>query len=251
MPLALPAARPLGLLLAALLTVAGSTAGLLGTPAAAAEPDLMAGAPAVGECHDVTIKQAYGDVLNAAPVACSEDHTLVVSAVRPVADGIDMADSEAVDEAAACHLQTEKLVGRDPLLRARTLYYTFVFLPTLAQQEAGARWASCHVSVWDARGLNDLPSTLPKVRKKPAAAVGRCLDRKSELVTCAEKHAYRTTHTFFLKASGSKAAVHRKVRAKGAPVCVRKAGRASLFNWFSYSRKPGKVIVLCYTKTTR
>ena len=242
------AVRLLGVLLTAVLTLAGLA---IGTSSAFAgvQPDPMAGAPAKGECHDVTIKGAYADSLTEAPVACSADHTLVTSAVVEVPAGVDMSDVDAVAASSGCNGRTQDLIGRDPLKRALTLYATFLFLPTAAQQDAGARWVSCHVAVWDAKGLNDLPTTLPRLARKPAARVARCLVGKAlSSTTCAERHTHRAVHTFFVRASGTDKAISRKV-ARKASTCADKAGRSSLYSWHRHSDT--KVIVTCFRRTTR
>lgn len=232
----------LALALTGALTAAGGTA-------SAAEPDPMAGAPAVGSCFDVTIKQGMGDRLNEAPVPCSADHTLLTSAVVEVPAGVDITDAGDVDDAVECASARERLVGKDPRQRALTLYYDFMFLPTADQVAAGARWASCHVAVWDAKGLNDLPQTLPKLKKKPADAVARCLSAGRKTVTCAEKHAYRATVAVFVKASGSDKAVERAMKTKGPRTCLPRTGRTGLYGWYRYTDT--KVLVTCYTRTTR
>jgi hypothetical protein len=238
--------RLLGLVLAAVLAVAGLVAASAPTAQAA---DPLAGAPAVGTCHDVGIKQAMKDSLAAAPVACSADHTLVTTAVVPVTAEGELSDPETVKDASeACSRHTDRRIGSNVLRRALTLYSTFIFIPTAAQQQAGARWLSCHIAVWDAKGLNDLPRNLPKATKKPAKSVARCATRTS-FVTCAERHTHRATVALFVRAKGSDKAVEKKLNTQGPKICVQKVGRSG--SWVAWRYTPTKVVLACLKKTRR
>ncbi|HTW15882.1 MAG TPA: hypothetical protein VMF51_12170 [Nocardioides sp.] len=238
--------RLLGLVLAAVLAVAGLVAASAPTAQAA---DPLAGAPAVGTCHDVGIKQAMKDSLAAAPVACSADHTLLTTGVVQVTTEGDLAGPKIYREAsAACREYDERWIGSNVLRRALTLYHGFVFIPNSAQQQAGARWVSCHLAVWDTKGLNDLPETLPKLSKKPAVSVARCGTRTT-YVTCAERHTYRATVAAFVKAKGKDRAVIKTMRDRGPKVCSRRAGGAGRFTYWRYT--PTKVVLVCLKKTRR
>ena len=238
--------RPLGLVLAAVLAVAGLVAASAPTAQAA---DPLAGAPAVGTCHDVGIKQAMKDSLAAAPVACSADHTLVTTAVVPVTAEGKLTDAKILDDvSAACGRHTDQRVGGQVLRRALTLYRTFLFLPSAAQQQAGARWVSCHVAIGDSKGLNDLPETLPKATKKPAKSVARCATRTS-FVTCAERHTHRATIAVFVRAKGSDKAVEKKLNSQGPRICVQKVGRTG--SWVAWRHSSTKVVLVCLKKTRK
>lgn len=238
-------ARLLGLPLAAGLVLAG-LAVAAPSPAQAADP--LTGAPAVGSCHDVTIKQADAATLTEVPVGCSADHTLITTAVAALPASVDISDFDAVMAAAPCVKARKKAVGSNPLLYSLTLYSTFAFVPTAAQQDAGAHWVSCHVGVWDTRGLNDLPTTLPKLKRKPAAAVAKCSTKRA-YVTCAEKHAYRATTAVYVKAKGSDKAVGKKLGVVGPKICSRKAGRTGRWDYYRYT--PSKVVLTCFKKTKK
>lgn len=238
--------RLLGLALAAVLAIAGLVAASAPTAQAA---DPLAGAPAVGTCHDATIKQAMKDSLAVAPVACSADHTLVTTGVVQVTTEGDLAGSKIYREtSAACNRHNGQLIGSNVLRRALTLYHGFVFIPTAAQQQAGARWVSCHLAVWDAKGLNDLPEALPQATKKPAKTVARCATRSS-LVTCAERHTHRATVAVFVRAKGSDKAVEKKLDAQGPKICIPKVGRTGRYIGWRYTAT--KVVLVCLKKTRR
>lgn len=237
-------------LLAAIAAVALLLTGVVkGGSAEAAEADPMVGAPTVGECHDITMKQGYRRTLTEEPVACSQDHTLVVSGVVEVPADIDMSDSDAVMESTDCSPFIAKLVGSAPLLRARTLYYSFAFMATAAQQREGARWVSCHVAVWDTKGLNDLPAKLPRATKRPADSVAACVTARFQAVTCAERHAYRSDTTFFLRAKGTDKAVERAMKTQAPRACDRRLRGRFAYRWWRYSSS--KALVVCARATTR
>lgn len=240
--------RPLRAVTALLgLTLAGSLAAAV-TPASAAEPDPRYGAPAVRTCHDVTMKQAEGASITQSPVACSADHTLVTTAVAVLPDSVDLTDFDAIVAAAPCTAARQKAVGSNPLLYSLTLYSNFLFIPTPAQQDQGARWVSCHLGVADAHGLHDLPAALPPLKRKPAGAVAKCSTQRSYVV-CAEKHAYRATSAVFVKARGSDAAVDKKLSVRGPRICSRKVG--STGRWDYQRHSSSKVILICLKKTRK
>lgn len=235
--------------LAALVAVAVVSAGLIvGGPAPAQATDPRIGAPTVGECHDITIKQGYADVLRERPVSCSEDHTMeVVVQVHDVPAGVDMTDFEAVKKAVpGCSMRT---IGSNPLRQALTLYWTFVFGPSRAQVAAGARWVSCHIVVWDRRGLQDLPETLPRATKRPADAVAKCLSADRKAVVCTTAHRYRAKAAEYVRVRGSNQVVDDRMSRIASRVCTPHAGRDGLYSWRRHSRT--QAIVTCYRPTTR
>ncbi|MEI5674221.1 MULTISPECIES: hypothetical protein [unclassified Nocardioides] len=238
--------RPLRAVAALLgLTLAGSLAAGV-APASAADP--LYGAPAVDSCHDITMKQSEAATITEAAVACSADHTLATTAVAVLPDSVDLTDFDAVVAAAPCTAARRKAVGKSPLHYALTLYSTFLFVPTAAQQDAGARWVSCHLGVADTQGLNDLPTTLPKLKRKPAASVAKCATDRT-YVTCAEKHAYRATTAAYVKARGSDKAVDKKLGVRGPRICSRKVGSTGRWDYHRYSSS--KVILICLKKTKK
>lgn len=240
--------RLLGPALAAVLTISGLALGAAAPPARAADP--LAGAPVVGTCFDVTIRQAMRASLTQAPVPCTDDHTLVTTAVVPLAPGVDLADEDALQKAAGrgCVPARAKLIGSSVLRHALTLYMDVFFVPSAAQQKAGAHWISCHLSVADTKGLNDLPAKLPRLAKKPAASVALCATERT-YVTCAEKHRYRAVVALFVKAKGSNKAVARRMDVQGPKICNRRAGRSGFYDYYRHT--PTRVVLTCFKKTRK
>ncbi|SDD83729.1 septum formation family protein [Nocardioides lianchengensis] len=235
-------ARLLGLPMAAGLVLAGLA---VAAPSSAQAADALTGAPAVGWCHDVTIKQAEAETLTTPVVACTADHTLVTTAVVALPANADLSSDDLDID---CTAASRRAIGLNPLLRSLTLYSSFAFLPTAAQQGAGARWYSCHLGVWDTKGLNDLPAKLPKLTKKPAKSVAKCATKR-DYVTCAEKHTYRATSAVYVKAKGSDKAVEKRLGVEGPRICAKRAGRTGFYAYYRHT--PSKVVLTCFKKTKK
>ncbi|GAA4707639.1 septum formation family protein [Nocardioides conyzicola] len=182
-------------------------AGLLGVgPASAGEtdPDPLAGAPAVGACYDLTLKQAYGHSSPKPAVECTGDETMFVTAVGEVPASFDWADVNWKKFPAAmsrkltttCDPATKKLLGT-PTRRALTLWDSYWFAPNKREIAAGARWFSCSVALTSSTKLLDLPAAGPaKITGSIPDAVARCAKAVKggfAAVACSASHQYRTT----------------------------------------------------------
>lgn len=251
------AARLLGLGLSTLLVVAGLL--VSSTPATADGArlvDPMAGAPAVGDCYDVSYKQGYEHSIAEKTVDCDRAHTMRVVAVGQLPDSVSWTDTEAVYKAVrkTCDPAWLKITGKEPVTYL-TLWSSWWFAPTEAQQDSGARWFSCEVALAAGEKLVDLPrGTLPRAKKKAADSVARCVSRSNTYVACSSPHVYRAAHAFITTAKGSDKAKAKAVAKAAGRTCPRKVAR-----WTGvYSGKPvsqekneKKVVVACYKKTTR
>ena len=170
--------------------------------AVAADPDPMAGAPEVGACYDLTVKQAYAFSSPEAPVDCGSRHTVAVSAVGQLPDSLDWASVDRTQLPAAlvkavnstCDPAIAALVG-SPTRRALSLYTNFWFAPSDADIAAGARWFSCEVALAESHSLRPLASGQPgKLGRPVAKKVARCGDSKGNYVVCTKRHQWRTTY---------------------------------------------------------
>ena len=173
------------------------------------------GAPAVGECYDVSRRTAYeADMLEVATVPCTEKHTLWVAGVVELPaevplDSEDAAYGRAVNT--ACLAATKKAVGDAGLKYARSAYGTFSFHATDAQQALGAHWASCTV------GAHGSARTLQRTTKrKPAQVTSRlprrlqlCGSARYERVSCSKPHTYRAVYATWVKGAISQTAGQR------------------------------------------
>ena len=186
-----------------LLVLAPATASATGTtteptqPAEPAEPtgDPMVGAPAVGTCYQLTYDELMAVSTPAEPVDCTSRHTAQVLAVLTLPDGLDWDSSPArLDRLTqkACSPAHSEVVKDDPRVHARTLVQFSYFYPDAAEQEAGARWFRCDVSLRTGDTLLRLPEELPRVRRAAAIddTVGRCVTRKYTYTACSTSHRY-------------------------------------------------------------
>jgi len=243
------ALRTFGVLTAGLLLVGG----LAHTPAVADEatPDPAAPTVAVGACHDLTLAQISEHSIPVEPVDCAVAHTARVIAVATLPAELTWASPASRIQATAsatCMSALGKLVGTNPLLQARAQYTIAWYQPSDAQVAAGARWYTCHVIVPQDDRLADLPDTLPRLSKKTPDSVARCAAaRTMAFTTCADKHAWRTTYSFYVNKKPSE----KNGIAAARAVCPRHVPnvRKSIYSWHPVSAK--KFVTVCYAKTKR
>ncbi|GAA4707645.1 hypothetical protein [Nocardioides conyzicola] len=176
-------------------------AGLLGVGTASAgetDPDPLAGAPAKGACYDLTYKQGWEHSVPEAPVECSDDHTTVVIAVGQLKAGVTWDSPEKTiskNVGAQCGAAFAAKIGSKPALLMYSQYNWFWFAPTDAEQEAGARWFSCHLASLEDNALSDLPDKLPRAGRNLPDVLARCyVGRKYAATTCADRHDWRLSY---------------------------------------------------------
>jgi hypothetical protein len=237
-------------------------AGLLGTGSAVAgetTSDPMGGAPAVGACYDLTLKQANLHAAPARPVPCSGRHTMVVTAVGTIPASVDWATLDldkrypaalrrAIDS--TCNPAVRKLLGSETR-RALTLYQDYFFAPTEAEIEAGARWFSCEVVLRAGNALLPMPQGQPaKLGRTIPDQVARCAKAvKSEYVSvaCSRAHQWRATYT---KAVRGKLTDKTLLRA-AERTCPRHVTSKRWLYYGQYSSRAKTFIVGCSDKTRR
>ncbi len=173
--------------------------------------DPMAGAPAVGDCYNLTVKQAYAHAAAAETVSCSDKHTMLVVAVGELPGSLDWAtlDLDAplprgvvrtIND--TCDAAADKLIGHSPVLRALSIYQQFWFSPTTAQIADGARWFSCEVSARVTAGLRPLAAAPDKLTKPVPDEVARCATTTKKsypTVACSSRHDWRATYAFVVQ----------------------------------------------------
>ncbi|WP_244928847.1 hypothetical protein [Nocardioides sp. W7] len=179
---------------------------------------------------------------------CGSDHTLVTARVVQLPADVDVSDWDEVQKVIACDAGENKLLGRNPLRRALTMYAGFSFIPTADQRAAGARWASCHLTLWGTKGLYDLPTTLRKLTKRPTAAVARCATL-ARWLPCSERHTHRAVAAFFVRATGSDRAVDKRISVQGPRVCAKRLRIPGLSTYRRHT--PPNVIVTCFKRTRK
>ncbi|MBZ5738315.1 septum formation family protein [Nocardioides mangrovi] len=210
--------------------------------------DPMAGAPAVGDCFDITYAQGMKTSLHGEdPVDCAGDHTAVVAAVGKLPGRLDWDSPKAKIYRATgkvCASAFHDLTGNDTLLWQRSQYAYWQFWPTKSQQADGARWFDCMVSIKGARDLNALPDTLPHLSRHMPDSVARCVTRTNGYTTCAEAHRWRATFSFY--AHGKATRKHLNAAAnRRCPAHV--SGPGWLTSAYDVAGK--RFVVVCYDKT--
>ena len=148
----------------------------------------------------------------------------------------------------ACEKALQAAIGDNLLLRYRSQYTGLFFRPTTAQADAGARWFSCLAAAPQDRGLGALPRRLPELSKRMPDAVARCVTgtRTLKYTTCADRHGWRSTYSFYVDGRPT----DRNVNRASQRVCSRHtSGRTWLHSVLPVSSK--RFIMGCYTKTSR
>lgn len=245
-------ARLTGLTLAVVLAFAGLLVGT--TTASADESDPMLGAPAVGGCYNLSLKEAYQPSTSKATVDCAKKHTLLVGAVDEIPASVDWKDDEALWKHAQriCNPFWNKQMTTSYVTRYYTLLQPIWLMPTKAQQADGARWISCMAGV--STGTAFVPTTtatLPKASKKPADAIARCADKKYRTVPCSKQHSWRASFVFTAKAKGNDKAVHAAIERAAVRRCPSKvASKRWLYSYRSAATKTSYVVA-CLAETTK
>lgn len=169
--------------------------------ATAAEPDPLLGAPAVGSCYDVTLRQIAAASLPAgSEVPCTSRHTLRTSAVVTVDEDVDLTSPGPVYRAsdAGCDAGEAEVLGGSVRLRSLDTYSGAVFVPTATERESGARWISCHVLKYGGDRLLPLPTTGDPTDLRLGRAPlpddrAGCRDADFRLTACDRAHRWRLT----------------------------------------------------------
>jgi hypothetical protein len=237
---------------AALVGLLAASLTSLGTPAAGAA-DPMLGAPAVGQCFDLSREELELASYPEAPVDCAAAHTAQTIAVAIVPDGLAFEDRGLVRFALeTCYPAQRKALGTSRLGARLTAYGLGFFGPTPEQQAAGARWLRCDLVLTHDQALLPLPAELAVVRYPFADKVSRCLaGRDFHVAVCSERHTYRATAA--MKVKLRKYPSTKAWRRIGAERCRRATtSRTYRFSWPSkVSWKVGDKALVCYTKTRR
>ena len=218
------------------------------TAGTAADP--MAGAPAVGDCFDITLAQAGKFANPEDPVKCSNDHTSVVMRVGELPSRLDWdSPKDELTKLASrvCLDAFDDKFGYDTLRYYRSQYQWFWFAPTTAERDAGARWFDCEISIRDDRGLIDLPRTLPRLTKKLPNVVARCVTSKYAFTNCADTHEWRSSYAFY--ATGR--ATERNINAAANRVCPRHVTTPRRWLRSAWDVPGKRFIVGCYSHTRR
>jgi hypothetical protein len=246
--------RPIALLVGLVSVVALLLLGPLSTTGTAVGADPMAGAPSVGECHNMSLKGFYKKSDRSRAVPCSREHTTRVVKVLRLPAGVSWdASNDKLTRIATrkCRPSWEKTLGGTYKSRDLTSYTSGWFMPTAGQRDRGARWFSCHLALWGGdKSLAPLPTDeVPALGSLPHPDnVAVCLTRSAR-TTCKRNHAWRGTGTFTVdqkKFPGDRALRRAAIRRCPSQVS------SDRFVWTYRSSilwSMGDHVVVCYSKT--
>jgi hypothetical protein len=208
-----PVLKVLAALAALLLTLTACTGSATGpdppstttTPTEIVPPD-PGPTPKVGECHDLSFRQAIAVMGRSKPVRCGSNHTAQTYFVGRLklttkAGHVRRPDSQAAQRQArqACTSRLPRHLARTPLQLRLSMAQAVWFTPSVRRAEAGADWFRCDVVVVASpRQLMRLPKQTKGWGEAPAiamcatAAPGTKAFRR---VTCGAQHTWRATTT--------------------------------------------------------
>jgi hypothetical protein len=171
--------------------------------AAAGDPGYQK--PAVGECRQLNLAQAYRASNSTTPIDCAESHTSRVIVVGRLPRKLSWKDSEEVLARAAariCQPAADQALGQNAKVRDRSAYSWLWFVPTRAQRSHGARWIRCDQVLYGGDRVLALPTDETPALSGQALpdSVARCMtSAKLYTTTCARPHAWRATGAFTLR----------------------------------------------------
>lgn len=237
----------------ALTTLATAAAG--SAPAAGTGTDITP--PEVGSCHDLTYDEGYEDADPDPAVDCTARHTTVTTNVVMLDTAPDWNDQDAILKIVRRECTPTDLAFFSNKVKAFQLstYSSWFFLPTRVQQEAGALWIRCDISLYGYRSLKPLPTDGdPELGPLPLDDnVAACRKGKREdfnVTSCDRTHRFHATVA--AKYPGDRYPGDRRMTRWTIHKCADRLGRS-----FGYWQRPGRLqwrlglrYSICY-KTTR
>lgn len=222
---------------------------LLSAPVQAA-PDPGHGAPAVGECHQLTRQQLMRMSDSTQPVSCDSRHNVRVIAVATLPAGTDWTTgSQDLTDAMATHCAPafRAELGASTRKIAMSSYGWAVWIPTKAQRARGARWIRCDIGRWQDGGYGPLADDVRLSGRLPKAEQN-CLNvtRRGAYTrtSCSYRHNYRAVKALTYPGRG-KAMAPREALLRFAD--RRCPGRSWYATWRSEaSWAAGDRTVVCY-----
>jgi hypothetical protein len=234
-----------------LVTLLVATLGTL-SPAQADAAAPAAAKPKVGQCHQLTARQALADSDPKRAASCSGRHDLQTIAVVTSSTSLAALTEDEVSDLGArlCDKPRDRALGRSATKREQTAYGAYFFAPTAAQIDAGARWFRCDIALVAGSHLAQLPRkrlSRPIIGRHVDSFERRCLTGKYWVTTCTSKHAYRSTDAVVL---------HTSAYPTGDQL-VAAANRACPKSWdivmppSELGWEHGNRVAVCYVKTRR
>lgn len=223
---------------------------LLGTPISAlADAGVR---PKVGQCHQLSQRQAYADDDARPAVPCTRRHNLQTVAVVTSPQSLAGLTSEQLSDLGAtlCLAAGDRALGRSTILRHQSAYSMWTFAPTAAQIAAGAHWFRCDLGLQSSGRPLALPQRRlphPVLRSPIPDSQRRCLTRPGWVTPCTHAHAWRSTGAFVLQQSTYPTADDVTPMARGR--CPSGWDQARWPTEWAWSK--GDRVVVCYDETKK
>lgn len=173
-------------------------AGLAAQSARAADEDpQLTGAPAVGSCYDASYAQGRQTALSQQSFDCNTRiHTMWVVGVSKIPERYRNVTPDSKELVAwihqTCQAAFDQSLGTNMNRRLRSLVQGWNFLPTQAQIDAGARWASCTLSIVDEGQLHRSRTVrFPSLKAGIPNEVAWCLRAGQYDRPCVRTHTHR------------------------------------------------------------
>jgi hypothetical protein len=245
--------RRLGLSAAVAALVAAAVTSVNAGTVTASAADPSYGAPAVGQCFDMSADELAGASYVEAPVDCAAAHTARTIAVAQLPADLAYASTGKLTRFAleTCLPAQRKALGTSLLRMRMSAYNVGYFLPTVEQRAAGARWLRCDLVLGGA-SLEPLPAKLELGRLPYEKSVSRCLTgRDFQLTVCSSRHAFRATAA--MKVTASRFPSEKVWQRLGTRRCRSVVtSRSYRFGWPSKAAwKAGDRALVCYSKSRR
>ncbi len=156
--------------------------------------------PEVGQCYDLSAKQAAKASSTQTPVACDAPHTLMTVKVKRLPKGVKWKSLTTDAFYVACEEAMIAALGGSAKLAAMSAYDWWFFIPTDKERAKGARWVRCDIGLHQGRtGLNPLPATLGLTAFPLSNQDSRCLIGKNLVPTsCQQGHDWRVKGAYRL-----------------------------------------------------
>jgi hypothetical protein len=243
-----------GAAIAALVVGTFSTLPATATSAPPAKPTPRANfaVPKVGECHLLTIKQAFGSSDARTPVPCTSKHTTMTIGVKRLTGSVNWNDKSALYSKlrSKCWNALERVLGSSDVVRAQTAYSWVWFRPTKEQIRRGAKWLRCDLVLSGATKLMPIKADVTVSSRTITDRIRNCVTSRGALTVCSRPHAYRSVGAF--RISGGYPSKER-ARALAFANCGRFV-TSRRFIWLTPSREQwntGTRAMICFNVTPR
>jgi hypothetical protein len=205
-------------------------------------PEATVDKPSVGECRLEQAADIPPSTNETPTVPCSEPHTAYTAAVLQLPQETSYAGT-AVDHlvGAQCPRAVQRATGLDSKTLTMSILSLSWFVPTDAEQEAGARWVRCDVNAYTYDGntpdaIYELPG-LPIKDEALPESLRLCFagELQPTRVSCSEEHTYRAEAAVRLRTHGDPYPSAAAMRARVTSACALAVGGHADLAWTSPS----------------